>query len=450
MGLMASAELQVIKRLEQTPYYSIPTPPFTQFEREKVAGMGDIFTAFGNHEAKALAMLSLGLRDEATKYQLTSSLLRFIGNVWDIHSNTTESYLRTFRRFGDFAQAVQPPKGAERWRLTEKGAQVLPIAAYILVESYRYSVPLIFTFGPSTGPKEAQGSGNNLLILTDLATKDSPKSISILVQDTGIKYTTVNAAILQLANTGLLDHDSLTPEEGKGKIKYSVVEDKEVDEKALPKFKGKVPDLVEAIYRVTKQATTPLSVDDIVTIVETDESLDPRLKRFKQLRKVINNVLGALRSAGLLQSNLTAVTDQSHVFFKDDNHLRDFIREIVPAIIGYLEGDHQMVQKMSLAQSFLISQSEEAQFIRQALMARARATSFWSPDTIGVASDRVNDAYRFLLVNPNSRVAAIAKAINSSTPEAGTALLELISQQKVTRFRLGRGSYYSVVKDANK
>lgn len=447
---MPLPELQPIKGLEQTPYYLLPTPPYTQFEREKVQAMGNMFTAFGNHEAKALALLSLGLRDEATKYQLTSLLLRFTGNAWDVHPNSTESHLRTFRRFGDFAQALQPPKGVERWRLTENGTQVLPIAAYILIESYRYSVPLIFTFGPSTGLKDAQGSGNNLLILADLATKDGPVSISTLVKNTGIKYTAADAAILQLANTGLLDHDSLTPEEGKGKIKYSVVKAKQVNEETLSNIEGKPAYLVKAIYRIAEQVATPLSVDDIVTTIETDQSLDPRLKRLKQLRIVINKVLGALRSAGLLQSNLTAVTDQSHVFFKDDNHLRDFIREIVPAIAGYLEESPEMVQKIRMAQSFLISQSEEARFIRQALMARARTTSFWSPDTIGVASDRVNDAYRFLLVNPNSRVAATAKAINSSTPEAKTALLELISQRKVTRFRLGRGSYYSVVKDTNK
>lgn len=443
MGLMANPEILTIRGLKSTPYHSIAKPrPLAGFGPEQMSAVGNIFTAFGNHEAKALTLLTLGeIEDDVTKYQLRSELTRLTGNVWNLHDDSVENYLKTLKKFGGFTDVEHSPIGRERWQLTATGVNALPAAAYILIESYRYSIPLILAFGSSVSPNNQHAPTNTLLVLTDMTTKDKAVSVSRLVKDIGVKYNAVDLNILRLVKLGLIDYDSLTPEKGEGTIKYSVAKD--IGEQDLPKLQGKAGYMVRAFYRIMKRANTPFSVDDVVATVETDQSLDPRLRRLKSLRLVANNVLGALRSAGLLKSNLTAVTDQSRVSFKVDNNLKDFIAEIVPGILGYLEGNPQMVQKLDLARSFLMSQSEEAQLIREFLMNRARANSFWSPEALKSQSDRVTEIYRFLLDNPNSRVATITQAINSSVPEAKNALYRLMSNQKVVRIRIGRGSYFS-------
>lgn len=440
---MANAEILTIRDLESTPYYSISAKPLAEFDPEKIQTMGNMFNSFGNHEAKALALLALGIKDDITKHQLRSALTRFTGNAWNLHFDSVDNYCRTLKKFGGFTEVEQPSMGLERWQITTTGIGVLPIAAYILLESYRYLIPLTLAFGSSTSANDQHAPANSLLILTNMAVKESPTSIINIVNNTHIKYNAGNSNILRLARLGFIDHDSLTPEAGKGKVKYSVA--KEVEEEKIPNLKGKAAYMVRAFYRIIKKANAPLSVDDVVAIVETDTSLDPRLSRLKSLRLVANNVLGALRGLKLLQSNLTATTDQSHISFKEDNYLEEFIREVVPAIGGYLAGELQMVQKLEIAHSFLISQSEEAEFIREFLMNRARSNSFWSPDALKSLSSRVTEVYNFLLDHPNSRIATIAQSTSSSIYEARNALFGLMATQRVNRIRSGRGSYYSAV-----
>src|SRR5687767_6504606 len=112
MGLMMDRETHTIRELSQTGYYSIPTPPLTRFDREPIRGIGNIFTAFGNHEAKALTMVALAQRGEATtKHELRTALLRSTQNAWDLHADSVEGYLKTLRRFGGLVEAIPYKKG---------------------------------------------------------------------------------------------------------------------------------------------------------------------------------------------------------------------------------------------------------------------------------------------------------------------------------------------------
>lgn len=436
-------EILPVHGLETTSYYSLQPQTADLFNPEKVRPLGGIFTAFGNHEAKALALLSLGLEDAVTKHQLRSALGRFTGYAWDLHHDSVESYLKTLKKFGGFTVPEPSPKGKKRWRLTTAGITSLPVAAYILIESYRHLIPLEAALGSSNSRYEQHAPLNSLLVLADMIANGGSTSISKVVKDTGINYNAADLNILRLSRSGLINHESLTPEKGKGTINYSIA--KEVKEEEIPGFKGKADYMVIAFYRIVRQRGAPMNVDDVVSIVKNDQSVDPRLKRLKGLRTVVNNVLGALRRAGILQSNLTAVTDQSKISFKDDNYLEEFIRSVVPAVGAYLDGDPLMRQKFELAHSFLVSSSEEAKFIREYLMNKARSASYHSPEAVRPLSARISDVYDYLLSHPHSRPADIAKAVEFSVPEVIHVLYQLTVSGEVSRIRAGRGSYYSII-----
>lgn len=435
------SELLSVRNLESTPYYSIPTRPLVQLDLEKISAIGNMPIAFWNHEGKALTLLALGIEDDVTKHRLRSSLVRATGYAWDIHADSVQNYCRTLNRFGGFTESYKPDSNLERWRITQAGVDALPIDAYLLLESYRYSIPLTFAFGASISANDRHAPINRLMILTDMVLKEGAVTIANIVKDTGLKYTTADVNILCLKKLELINHDSLTPENGKGQIKFWVT--KYVESGKLPVFKGKSQYLVKDIYGIIRRANIPMSIDDVVAVIEKDDSLDPRLGRLRSLRQVVNNVLGALRGKGILESNWTAVTNQSQISFRNDNNLRGFIEEIVPGIVSYLDDDHEIRRKFDLARSFLMSECEEAQLVREFLMNRARLTSFWSPNQLKVASDTVNQVYQFLLENPDSRIADIAQAVRASDPEAKYALYTLMQEQKATRIRKGRGSYYS-------
>lgn len=423
-----------------------PKLPFTTPSHAVLDRVGSYLAAFGNHEAKALTLVTfLNTYEVVDRYELNHRLVTSTGGVWRQHYVATEAYCQgSLQDIGAVTvRVIDKDLNLYGYSLTQDGLNDgQPMAAFFLLKEYQYSQSLYETFGATVSFTENRSPAHSFAILNAVAISEVPLTREELIRKLGMYPSTLSANLRRLAKTGILSYQAHTSE-GVGKSKYKVNPDKVNEE---PKPVGTATGLTRGVWGILRERLgVELSMYDVAIIIRSDPDLATKFGHLRSLEKMISTMLGGLRKQEFLITPFRGLRSRSRAEFAEGNeNARKFVEDVFPKLIAFVEGNPAVRQELTQIKNFVISDSTEAKNIRRTEMERALEKSPNSPVNIQKRGSLRDNVYNYLQTNPLSRPIEISTALGLTPSSTLRALNDLLQSKDVVKARAGRAVRYNI------
>lgn len=358
--------------------------------REKMSDeeLGNLLAAFGNHEAKALTLISMMPERIYTSTDLYSTLIKSQGDDigWKPNSMTPFGYcLKSLSPIGLVTKEyLDQEQGIYGYEITSYGRDVgVPLAGLLLDFSLRHGeISLIRLFGSTKSSSSQKNSElsdtakaasykersplSRFKILGEIATRDLPLRMVDIEGDMRISQSKISNHLREMKRLGLINVEST--EVNKSFIDYKLSEE---GPKQAPHTHRNDSYLTQAVWGICqKYPELDLTRNDIVAkLVETNPRYAGKKPKDRTLLNRTSGILAHLARAGYLQKGKFSKTFHSEISISDDQ--RKIIEELLTILYEFQNQNPEIVEKGKRLAEELIVNSDKV----RDLMEKVKLTS---------------------------------------------------------------------------
>lgn len=329
-------------------------------ERLSDEEIGNLLSAFGNHEAKALTLIAMKVDEVYSRGDLTRTLINLQGDkvLWKFSGNTLFGYCEwSLSSIGLVTKEIINKDlntyGFSKTRYGEEIGDAFCGHLLSISESYP-AFPLTKLFGQtssraktrevkiSIGVSEYQSRApiTRLRIFRALLSDDLPKRLIDLAKKTEIHESILNVHILELSRLGVITYDSRGSD--KPFVYYRVYPDRINEDPYKTEIKPKRTDsLRRRIYNYVKSRKDWLTVKEIVDYLVNSYSDD--YIRGINLTHGVNHTLSFFKKLGYIEILKWRKSEPSKISLTDKQ--KQFIEELLNLIEGIQRQNTEFLQE---------------------------------------------------------------------------------------------------------
>lgn len=382
--------------IEQTLTHKTQEAPKT---REKLSDeeMGNLLSAVGNHEAKALTLILMRNGNIYTGGDLYREALNAQGQNkgWIMSKRIPFNYCSyTLAPIGLVAkETLNPDLSIYGYQITEKGRGLgIPLAGLLLDFSERHNIPLNLLFGATGSPSELdtvqteegddiefrkRAPSTTLRMFYELLTSELPIREKDLGAGMGEDFATVLLGhLVRLSKLGLIQYDAIKKNRHFSSYRLSAV----IPEGELPAYRDQ-PTLTKLVFDILRNNPDQyLAIQDVYDLLSKGQK--ERLKNREVIRSQISNTLSFLAKHKYADREKFYHDRQSEINITDEQ--KAVLTELLEIMFRFQNQDKEIFEKgRKLAQEIIVKPDRVSKLLRRAREASSRANQSPQEETQG-------------------------------------------------------------------
>lgn len=353
---------------------SIPVTFTENTERNEVHSLPEsrlyeLISAIGNHEGKALLLLSLAHQPENSYFSQIElhNLLQNLPGADDVYLGKDTNKMgwckNSLEPIGMVAKADYGP--ILRFGISEEGKELgVPLAALLLDFSHRHKISLFDLFGATVSTGGKRSPEVRIKIIEELLTSPNGANLEDLVQATGVTdQVTIGKQLRKMSVAGLLNYDDW--DESKSIVTFSLIDED---------YKPKRSSLWRKLVIECLESTESPDRSEIINYIRTNAPQDElEGKSDSDLSKVTSSTIFSLEKHGIIKSSENRKRYNGIVRVSLSEDQARMWSELLNSLHLFTSQEPKLIEDLNLrAKKILIDQ----EFIKNALNSAAEASPY--------------------------------------------------------------------------
>ncbi len=337
--------------------------------------MGNLLAAFGNNEAKALALISFKPGVIYTRGNMRRKIIEAQGDQieWEITAETLFDYCSdSLSPIGLVTREMaDPEKGIWGYEITDYGKDVgVPLAGYLLDFSLNYRVSLSQLLGPTNtnSDNKSRSPLNRVNIFWELLTRSLPLRQTDLSDNPDIDKSITKHHLQYLGEERVVTYRAI--ESDKPFSIYRLNAERPTEQPVgYRENKTHVPTLTQEIYSIfVENPDRDFTFEDMIT--QLIEAYPLKAKQTK-LRHLTEKIMAYLKKQGYLVQGEYNAKNQSQIDLDDEQ--RRLLEDFIDIIHSFQSGDLEFLEKgQKLAQDILADPEKVTLLMKKARNSSSR------------------------------------------------------------------------------